>query len=185
MGSHPIKTSPQWAVAMLLALASGLVSAPASAQSTTGSAKTVVVSNLSFLNVESLEFGTFIAGQAGGTVTVSPAGVRTSTGGVILVGGRVQPARFAGRGRRNRTVLISLDVTPTTLRRVGGTETMQLDQITIGSTPTAVLTTNPQAFRITDPAGIFNFPLGGRLTVGANQAPGDYEGTFSVTLNYQ
>lgn len=170
---------------MLLALVSACAAVSAQAQVTSGRAKSVVVSRLSFINVESLEFGTFIAGTTGGTVTVSPAGVRTSTGGIVLVGGLVQPARFAGRGRTNQTVVISLDTATSTLRRVAGTETMQLDQITIGSTPTAVLTTNPRAFRITDPAGIFNFPIGGRLTVAANQAPGDYEGTFSITLNYQ
>lgn len=185
MGSHPTKSLPLRAVAVMLALASCFVATHAQAQATIGRAKSVVVSRLSFLNVESLEFGSFIVGTTAGTVTVSPAGVRTSTGGIILVGGLVQPARFAGRGRTNQTVVISLNANTTTLRRAGGTETILLDQITIGSTPTAVLTTNPRAFRITDPAGIFNFPIGGRLSVAANQTPGDYEGTFSITLNYQ
>ena len=162
------------------------VANPALAAAKTGLAKTVVVSRLSFLNVEELEFGSLLAGAAAGTVIISPAGVRSKTGGVTLVnGGLVQPARFAGRGTVNQTVLISIATATSTLRRVGGTETMALDRLTIGSTPTAVLTTTPQSFRITSPTGIFNFPVGGRLSVAANQAPGDYTGTFSVTLNYQ
>lgn len=185
MGSQTPKIMPHKAVIAALGLFA-VATAPAAYAATRGAnAKTVVVSRLSFINAEELEFGTLLAGTTAGTVIVSPAGVRTKTGGVTLVGGLVQPARFAGRGSINQTVLISLPTATSTLRRVGGTETMTLDQLTIGSTPTAVLTTRPQAFRITSPTGIFNFPIGGRLSVNANQVPGDYVGTFAVTLNYQ
>jgi len=54
----------------------------------------------------------------------------------------------------------------------------------IGSTPTAILSTSPTRFRITSPLGNYNFPVGATLEVGANQAPGNYSGTFTVTLNY-
>lgn len=185
MGSQKLKSMPHKAAIAALGLLAIATASAAQAQSRSANAKTVVVSRLAFLNVEELEFGTLLAGTTAGTVTVSPAGVRTKTGGVTLVGGLVQPARFAGRGTVNQTVLVSLSSNTSTLQRVGGTETMTLDQITIGSTPTAVLTIRPQAFRITSPTGIFNFPIGGRLSVNANQAPGDYVGTFSVTLNYQ
>jgi hypothetical protein len=186
MGSHPTKHIPLRAVAAALGLlsATGALTA-AHAGTAPAIAKSVIVSRLSFLNAEELEFGSLLAGTTAGTVTVSPTGVRTATGGVTLVGGLVQPARFAGQGSVNQTVLISLTTSPSTLQRVGGTETMMLDQLVIGSTPTAVLTTTPQAFRITSPTGIFNFPIGGRLSVNANQVPGDYVGTFAVTLNYQ
>lgn len=167
----------------LLAVAGWITAAQAKTSS--GLAKTVVVSRLSFLNAEELEFGSLLAGTTAGTVTVSPSGIRTKTGGVTLVGGLVQPARFAGRGSLNQTILISLTASPSTLQRVGGTETMTLDQVTIGSTPTAVLTARPQSFRIGSPTGVFNFPIGARLNVNANQVPGDYAGTFTVTLNYQ
>ncbi len=170
---------------MIAVFAAGLGVNSAKAASASGLAKTVVVSRLSFLNAEELEFGNILAGTTAGTVIVGPDGVRTKTGGVTLVGGLVQPARFAGRGTVNQTVLISLTASPSTLTRTGGTETMILDQLVIGSTPTAVLTTTPQAFRISSTTGIFNFPIGGRLNVGANQVPGDYVGTFNVTLEYQ
>lgn len=174
-------------VAMLLAvpLLTSTGVATAYAQTAPGGAKVAVVSRLSFINVEELEFGSILPGTTAGTVTVSPTGGRTKTGGVTLVGGLVQPARFAGRGSLNQTVLISLNTSPATLTRISGTETMQLDTIVIGSTPTAVLTARPQSFRITSPTGIFNFPIGGTLRVNANQVPGDYAGTFALTLNYQ
>lgn len=185
MGSQIPKIIPHRAVIAALGLLAGATAPAAYAAARSANAKTVVVSRLAFLNAEELEFGTLLAGTTAGTVIVSPAGVRTKTGGVTLVGGLVQPARFAGRGTVNQTVLISLTASPATLQRTGGTETMVLDQLTIGSTPTAVLTVTPQAFRISSPTGIFNFPIGGRLSVNANQVPGDYVGTFSVTLNYQ
>ncbi len=173
------------ALTMVMPLLTLMGGAVAHAQTTPGRAKVVVVSRLSFLNVEDLEFGSILPSATAGTVTVSPAGARTSSGGVTLVGGLVQPARFAGRGTLNQTVLVSLNSSPSTLTRIGGTETMRLDTIVIGSTPTAVLTVRPQSFRITSPTGIFNFPIGGTLRVNANQVPGDYAGTFALTLNYQ
>lgn len=148
-------------------------------------AKGVVVSALSFINVEELEFGSLLAGGTAGTVVVDPASVRTQTGGVTLSGGLVQPARFAGRGTFNQIVAVSISATSYTLTRAGGGGTMTFDTLVIGSTPTAVLGPTPQTFRIASPTGIFNFPIGGTLRVAANQAPGDYSGTFTVTLNYQ
>jgi Domain of unknown function (DUF4402) len=162
-----------------------LTAMPVRAANTTGTAKAVIVKNLSFFDVEDLEFGAFLSGATAGTVVVTPANVRTATGGVTLVGGPVsQPARFAGKGTINQLVAISMQSTPTTITRVGGTQTMIVETYVIGSTPTAVLTTVPRNFRITGVAGIFNFPIGATLRVNANQTPGDYVGTFSLTLNY-
>ena len=72
-----------------------------------------------------------------------------------------------------------------TLNRVGGGATMAVDTWVIGSTPTAVLTTNPRVFTISSSNGIFNFPIGATLRVAANQASGTYTGTFNLILNYQ
>ncbi|HZG32609.1 MAG TPA: DUF4402 domain-containing protein [Sphingopyxis sp.] len=46
------------------------------------------------------------------------------------------------------------------------------------------MSTTPTRFRITSPLGNYNFPVGATLEVGANQAPGDYAGSFTITLNY-
>ena len=61
---------------------------------------------------------------------------------------------------------------------------MALTNFEIGSTPTVILGPVPSFFRITSAFGNFNFPVGGTLAVGANQAAGTYSGTFSITLNY-
>jgi Domain of unknown function (DUF4402) len=97
----------------------------------------------------------------------------------------IQPSSFAGRGANNQSVQISLAANSIQLTRVGGTQKMTVDTFIIGSTPTAQLTTNPRVFTIASPTGIFTFPVGATLRVGANQAAGNYLGTFAITLVYQ
>ncbi len=149
-------------------------------------AKAIVVTQLSFFKVDDLNFGKIIAGTTAGTVTVTPTGSRSATGGVKLATDvSVKPARFAGKGSPNQTVVIAVTSNTATLTRVGGTQKMTMDTFVIGSTPTANLTTTPLAFRIAAPTGIFTFPVGATLRVGANQTPGTYTGSFTITLNYQ
>lgn len=175
------------------ALGAGLVlctSVPASAQQTQGptrtrqaEAKSIVLRQLSFFRVQDLDFGDIIAGSTPGVVRILPDGTRTVTGGVQALGSTHQPARFAGMGSFNQQVLIS--VSSNTIQLTGPGAPMTVSQFEIGSTPTTILSTTPLRFRINSANGQFNFPLGARLAVGANQAPGVYSGTFAITLNYQ
>jgi hypothetical protein len=148
-------------------------------------ADATIVTPLSLIKDEDLDFGSLLPGTTAGTVVVPPSGARTSTGGVTLAPSTFGPARFAGFGRANQNVQISMSANSITLNRTGGGGTMQVDTWIIGSTPTAQLTTTPRVFTISASNGIFNFPLGATLRVGANQPAGVYTGTFSVTLNYQ
>ncbi len=152
----------------------------------TASANAIVVTPLSFFKVDDLSFGRLVAGTTAGTVAVAPDGTRTATGGVRLASGgnTAKPARFAGQGAYNQTVAISVNATSNTMTRVGGTETMTFDTFVIGSSPTTTLTTAPLSFYIGNTTGQFNFPVGATLRVKANQAPGTYTGTFSITLQY-
>ncbi len=162
----------------------GAVAAPAQAQQAQADAKVVVVSQLSFFKVDDLEFGEIIPGNAISVVRVFPNGTRSViSGNAILVGNNQQVARFAGRGSLNQQVLIS--VSPASFNITGPGAPMQVSQLEIGSTPTVILTGTPQRFTINNPSGIFNFPVGARLRVNANQAPGVYSGSFVITLNYQ
>jgi Domain of unknown function (DUF4402) len=168
------------AVSVLLA-----ASAPARAETEAGTAEAVVIKKLGFVQVDDLEFGKLFAGTTAGTVVVSPSGVRTTTGGVTVAGGLVQPATFVGYGSFNQFVTISIDANTQIMTRVGGTQTMQFDTFVIGSTPSAPITTAPRTFRIGSATGIFRFPIGATLRVAANQVPGNYVGDFRITLNYQ
>jgi Domain of unknown function (DUF4402) len=148
-----------------------------------GQAEVTIVTPLSFVQTEELRFGQISASNTAGTVTVAPDGSRTQTGGVTLFGTIHQPAELAGIGAFNQRVQVSLG--SNTIFLTGPGPRMTARAFVIGSTPTAVLTTTPRVFRIAGPTGAFRFPVGATLEVGANQAPGTYRGTWTITLNYQ
>jgi Domain of unknown function (DUF4402) len=185
MGARPILFSAAMRVATA-ALLAGVVAAlpaPAAAQSASGRSEAIVLRPLSFFKVDDLDFGSILPNIAtAGTVRLQPNGTRTATGGVVLVGNDQQPARFTGLGTRNQQVSISLQASSIFITGPGAP--MRVRTFEIGSTPTALLSTTPLRFRITSATGAFNFPLGAILEVGANQAPGDYVGSFTINLNY-
>ncbi len=162
-----------------------LMATPAFAQPDVkqGQAQVGVVTPLSFIQTEQLHFGRIISKPTAGTVTVAPDGARTQTGGIVLTGAIHQPAEFAGLGTLNQRVQISLGASSIFITGPG--TKMRVHTFVIGSTPTAVLTTAPQVFRIAGANGGFRFPVGATLDVNANQAPGTYTGTWTITLNYQ
>ena len=171
------------ATALLLAAFAMIAAQPAYAGTMPGSGEITIVSPLSFVIDDNLDFGTIVRGTTAGTVTVTPTGTRTQTGGVTLInGGGHKPALFAGQGTFLQRVEISLGASSISLTGPGAP--MQVRDFVLGSTPTAVLTTTPLSFRIAALNGVFSFPVGATLDVGANQAPGVYSGNWSITLNY-
>ncbi|QUL37040.1 DUF4402 domain-containing protein [Erythrobacter sp. JK5] len=148
-------------------------------------AQAFLVTPLSFVKQTDLDFGQIIPANTNGTVTMDSTGAVTTTGGVVQVDGTQIPARFWGYGTFNQTVLINIDANTYLLTREGGTQTMLLDRMTIGSAPPIRIRTSPRRFRIANPDGYFSFTIAGRLQVGANQAPGVYKGEFAVTLEYE
>ena len=148
-----------------------------------GQSQVGVVTPLSFIQTEELSFGRILSSNTAGTVTVAPNGTRTRSGGVTLHGNDQQAAVFAGLGAVNQRVQISLGSNSIFLTGPG--VRMRARNFVIGSTPTAVLSTTPRVFRIAGANGGFSFPVGATLDVNANQAPGTYRGTWSITLNYQ
>lgn len=190
-GNHPAIGSRK--LRRFAALAGGLLLlacgySPAFARppkvTTTARAEAIIVTRLSLLKVDDLDFGKIVAGTTAGTVVMAPNGTRTKTGGVILASGSNQPARFSGYGFPNQNVSIWLGANSIQLTRVGGTQKMTLDTFIIGSTPQTQLTTSPIGFRIASTTGMFAFPLGATLRVAARQTPGKYVGTFTVLIQY-
>jgi len=162
------------------------LTSPAVAQdSETTDSRAVLVTPLSFIKDTDLDFGEIVPGNTDGFVTMDTAGVITATGGITARAGTSQPATFRGYGSFNQRVLINIDQNSYLLTRLGGTETMVLDQVSIGSNPPLPISTNPRRFRIVNPDGFFAFTIVGRLAVAANQAPGIYETEFIVTLEYE
>jgi hypothetical protein len=124
---------------------------------------------------QALQFGQISAPTAG-TVTVDTTGVRTSTGGVILInGGTVSPATFsmttAPYNCAGRNLVIVTVASPAALTGPG--PAMTLD----------TFITTPIAGDAFDPA--IPLTVGGTLHVGGLQTPGAYNGTIQVTVTFQ
>ena len=186
----------------LFALAGAVLMAdPAAAANTpvavTASARATVVSPLTLVWVQDLKFGRIIPKPQPGTVTVDKVtGVCTVTGPIIEVG-KCQFAQFAGMGTKNMGARISLT---TVANLTGPGQAMVLDQIALGTNSTISFTGNANAngggvgltkggnaerYTITTNSGIYLLNVGGRLNVNANQAPGVYNGSITVSVQYQ
>lgn len=171
---------------LLAALLMGAAPTGLAAQTTEqGEGRAFLVTPLSFVKQFDLDFGDILVTNTAGTVTMDSTGAVTTTGGVTQVDGTQQPARFWGYGSFLQTVLINSDANSYILTREGGTETMTLEALLIGSQPPIIINTNPRRFRIVNPDGYFSFTIAGRLQVGANQAPGTYRGEFTIQLEYE
>ena len=161
----------------------GLLSGAAHAAPTTADAQIALVTPLSFIQYDDLDFGRIIPSATAGTVTISTTDVRTATNGIALVGTDYQAARFAGMGTQNQRVRIR--ITPTTITLTGPGPSMTVDNFVIGPAPTLQQVGGSPNYRILPANGIFWFTVGGTLNVGANQPAGFYSGTFTATLDYQ
>lgn len=166
------------------ALAQDVATASASAQAT-------VVAPLTLVKVTDMNFGRVAARPTAGTVIINPnTGACTVTGGLIHQG-LCRYAEFAGMGTKRMTVKIQVPTTITLTGPAGAT--MLVDQVTLGTAPELQyisgngngIGAGNRRYDIVSNTGIFTFRVAGRLNVGANQRPGVYTGTFSVTVVYQ
>lgn len=187
--SAPARCLRRAAKAGLAAIPFALISAPVQAQtaSATGTAQAVIVEPASLLKIRDLDFGRIAAQPTAGTVTVNPdTGACTVTGGVISVG-NCAFAQFGGQGVRKMRMRITL---PTTITLTGpGGATMTANTFTLGLAPDIVQVpspgNSPPRYEIDSISGIFTFRVGARLNVATNQAPGVYNGSFTITVQYQ
>jgi hypothetical protein len=128
-------------------------------------------------NTAGLDFGSFVAGS-GGVVTVSASGARSRSGGVILVNTSVSGAAGvfvtkSSNGGANKAMIMSLPANGQVFL-TNGANSMAVNNFTSTTGLTFVLTN----------AGV-TVNIGATLAVGANQPPGQYTGSFPVTVNYQ
>jgi hypothetical protein len=120
----------------------------------------------------SLSFGQIVATTSPGAVTVTPAGLRSSSGGVTLGNGRgFSPASFTVAGDANAGYGVTL---PSTATLSGGGSTMTVD--TFASTPSSAGNLGA--------GGTQTLSVGATLHVGAVQLPASYSGTYAVTVAY-
>jgi hypothetical protein len=163
----------QLAVAAFVMSAHSLAGAAPAASNATGTA--TILRPLTLQKRSDLDFGNVVAGTTAGTIVLNPlTSAVTTTGGVTRAGGVPTPARFTGAASNGPVVNIKLPNQPVTLTRVGGTQTVSLSAFTLDGPDKRVMGT----------ASSFDFAVGGTVTIPANPVPGDYVGTFPVTVQY-
>lgn len=160
----------------IIMLSFALLSSNAMAAQTavaTGTADATVVSNLGVNQTAGLDFGTITSGSTAGAVTVTATGA-TSTGGATVTGGTPVAGQFAVTGDVNGIYGVSIP-SAATLTKTGGGANMGVNLTLIGANATGNALSN---------TGSGSFGVGGTLTIGQNQAPGTYHGTYPVTVSY-
>lgn len=143
------------------------------AQTATANAAATIVTPISIAKTVDLNFGAIVPSSAAGTVVVGNDNSILGNGGVTLIPqlGTHSAASFTVTGAANATFSVTLPGN-TTLTRGGGSETMTVSEFLHNATGTL------------DGTGAEAFKVGAKLAVAANQLPGQYEGTFDVTVTY-
>jgi hypothetical protein len=131
---------------------------------------------ISVYTIQNLRFGAFTQGAIGGTVELSPAGIRNVTGDVIQLnmGIPFSEAIFEVEGIVGTAISIVNGPNATLTGSNGGTMSM-----TIGSS----LPASPFMIAV-QPPGRTEIRVGGTLTVGSpvSNPPGTYTGTLYITF---
>ena len=158
----------------------GLVS-NAYAAIATSTATSTVITPIAITAPVVLSFGRFAHG-AGGSVTISNSGIRTSTGVVLSNSSGVETAaRFDVTGDGSSTYGITHSGVTVLSDSASTPNTMALSK-TSDLTGSNVTTGNVSSGTLS--SGVQSIFVGGTLTVGATQAAGTYTGAVTVTVEY-
>jgi hypothetical protein len=158
---------------------------PARAETEAVDAQVSIVERGTFFKVEDLHFGVVIPGATAGTIVVAPNGTRTATGGVTLTGNLHHPAEFAGR-KPSGNAPVQISVASNTIQLTGVGAPMTVRLFNGNTNPGQNFTTTPRNFQVQGTsAGTFELRVGATLDVNANQTPGTYTGTWTITLDFQ
>jgi spore coat protein U-like protein len=160
---------------LLIFIAPQVLKAQTPSASATANAKAEIVTPISILKTQDLDFGSIAASSVADQVTIAPNGTRTSGGNVILIAAFPgEQAVFNVSGDPNYAFNITLpgdnEVTIT-----NGSATMEVNSFVC----------NPTSPSSLDASGSATLNVGATLYVGANQDPGSYTGTFDVIVAYE
>lgn len=123
-------------------------------------------------STQALSFGRFVAGT--GTVVISPAGARTTTGAVIPLGSDPgQAAQFRVTGDPNASYAITLPADGT-VQLSNGSHSM----------PVKTFTSSPASTSVLPGGGSEILNVGATLEVGSTMPAGVYSGSFSLIVEY-
>jgi hypothetical protein len=125
-----------------------------------------------------LGFGVIVSGQSG-SVTVTPGGIRSSAGGAVVLNSTQFPAassaEFQVCSADTGTVYFLLPSSIDLSRQGGGSMTVDAFTSSPGDSLGVSVSSSGRAM----------LAVGARLNIAGDQLPGNYTGTFSVTINHQ
>ena len=151
----------------------------------TGNQNAVIVVAVSFSEQQAMHFGSIGADAVNAdTVTLSPAGARTTAGGFaqLVTGGGATAAQGIMRvNNPPSATTITYSVTAAATVSDGGGNTMVVNnfQLTGSAAPSLVNTRS-----LTPAMTQFDINIGADLNVGIGQALGTYTGTYTIHLMY-
>jgi hypothetical protein len=161
--------------ALNLALIS-ISSSSYAANSASGNISATVSSAIAIANTTDLLFGRFsVSPTNAGTVVINTAGSRSVTSGVTGITSTVQAGNFNVSGDANAAYTITLPA--------DGTVTLT-NQSGPGTMPVSTFTSNPGSTGTLDGSGAQSLKVGATLNVSAAQTPGNYTGTYLVSVTY-
>lgn len=159
------------------AVAAVATAAPAFAQgagptaSDSANASATIVQPISISKTQDMAFGSIAADSTNpGTVSVAANGTLTSSPNLSITGSTGSAAAFDVDGQATLTYTVQ---TPANAVLSNGTESM------------TVTLTGPTGALTIDNGNLNDVVVTGSLAVGANQAPGVYNGSFTVSVQYQ
>jgi hypothetical protein len=163
-------------LAGLFVMACGIQNVKAQVQAQANATATIVTA-ISIDKVTDLRFGKIIADpNAAGQVAIQLDGTRTiAAGNVVLFnqGSDEQAASFKTMGTPGAGYYLVLPADGSvSLTGPSGSDPMTIEGFVHSANGTL------------DATGVETFNVGATLNVGANQAPGEYAGTFTVTAAY-
>ena len=160
---------------ILMSIVSLNANAQGGPKTATAVTNATIITPIAITKTVDLNFGNIAALTTQATVTVNPAGTRSSSNALSLptaTPGTISAASFTVTGLADATYSIVL---PSAFNVTSGGNTMEVKDFTSTPTPTGLLT-----------AGTQTLTVGASLTVGANQAAGTYTNAnaLSVTVAY-
>jgi hypothetical protein len=141
----------------------------------TANATATIITPISIKKTADLLFGKIVKSDDGGTVVIDTEGNAVYSGVTEFANNiNVSAAQFTVKGNAGNTYSILLP-TSITISETGGA-TMTVDNFTSSPDETAggIIASN----------GTQTLSVGATLNVGADQTPGEYTGSFDVTVSY-
>ncbi|MEH6791656.1 DUF4402 domain-containing protein [Parasphingorhabdus sp.] len=167
---------------MILCCAAAAVFPASAAEASTGSAQTRTVLNkgVNISKNADLQFGDFAAGttQSRFRIDAVTGAIVRLNGNATSLGGTRSVATFIAQGTPFETVRLTVSENQIDLTRINGSDTMRVDQFRLDGG-------NGTRNRTLGASGSAVYKLGGRLTIGPNQAGGAYVGSFNISIDYQ